>query len=234
MPASLTSCQTARARRGARLIGIVGMACIWVLLAGLWLPRGAEARGAAPRSAARPVIGTEVYILRGLFNVFSLGMDDLAERLQRGQIRSSVHNHLAWSGIGQAIIGRRRAGAAPTRLVLIGHSLGANDVVSLARMLGAAGIGVDLVITVDPTAPGLAPANVRYLFNYYQSSNGFGAAVLPGAGFHGMLVNADLATNRRDLNSANVGHASIDKSPAVQREIIALVNIVHAGRSLAP
>jgi hypothetical protein len=230
MPALQQSRHKSRDTAAARVPLLVRMGCLLVVLGGLWLPRDAEARVDTARAAVRPVIETEVLILRGLFNVFSLGMDDLASRLQRGPIRSSVHNHLSWSAIGQDIIARRRAGAAPTRLVLIGHSLGGNDVISLARMLGQAGIGVDLVIPVDPTAPDPAPPNVRHLVNFYQSSNGFGAAVRPGASFRGVLVNADLATNRRDLNSAAVGHASIDKSPAVQREIIALVHALHAGR----
>lgn len=229
MPALQQPRQTARNKHAPRAVLLMGICCLHMMLGGLWLPGSAEAKGEAPRGVARPVIATEVLILRGLFNVFSLGMDELASKLQRGPIRASVHNHLTWSVIGREIIARRRAGAAPTRLVLIGHSLGGNDVISLARMLGQAGIGVDLVIPVDPTAPEPAPHNVRHLVNFYQSSNGFGAAVRPGAGFRGLLVNADLATNRRDLNSAAVGHASIDKSPAVQREIIALVHALHAG-----
>ena len=172
-------------------------------------------RATAPR--------TEVILLRGLFNVFSLGMDDLGNKLKAERANVVVRNHAEWGSLAANIIARRRAGEPPQRLVLIGHSLGANDIFSLASTLAQAGVGVDLMIPIDATAPAPVPGNVRRVVNYFQSGNGFGSAVVAGASFRGSLVNADLSGNRRDLADASVGHTTIDKSAPIHREVLGLV-----------
>src|SRR5262252_9388819 len=40
--------------------------------------------------------GAHVYLLRGFANVFSLGMDEIAAKLQRHGIHTTVDNYLAW------------------------------------------------------------------------------------------------------------------------------------------
>jgi thioesterase domain-containing protein len=112
--------------------------------------------------------------------------------------------------------------------VLIGHSLGGNDVVSMAEKLGRHGIVVDLLIPVDATAPAPIPANVRRAVNYFQAGNGWSSPIRPGAGFRGQLVNADLESNRRDLNDGSVGHISIDKSRRIHRDIMVQIAAVAA------
>src|ERR1700756_3761041 len=37
-----------------------------------------------------------VYLLRGAFNVFSLGLDDIADNLRMQGINVTVHNYLVW------------------------------------------------------------------------------------------------------------------------------------------
>ena len=67
----------------------------------------AAAPAATPDSAAKPSsksstkrvaqAGTgHVYLLRGLLNIFSLGMDDLAAKIQAKGISASVHYHSEW------------------------------------------------------------------------------------------------------------------------------------------
>ncbi len=202
------------------------MFCLWIGLSAPVQANSGDARGAA--TGHRPPV-VEVILLRGLFNIFSLGMDDLGRKLQTHRTAVTVQGHGSWSGLADGIVARRRAGASPTRLVLIGHSLGANDIISMAARLGRAGVGVDLLIPVDATAPPPVPANVRRVVNFYQSSNGFGSLVVGGAGFRGSLTNADLAGNRRDLASANLGHTTIDKSGRVHREIVGLVAALAKG-----
>ena len=57
----------------------------------------AGAATAAPRAAAKDAHKTvslpHVYLTRGLMNVFSLGMDQLAVIIARHGIEASVHNH---------------------------------------------------------------------------------------------------------------------------------------------
>ncbi len=52
--------------------------------------------GATP-SIAQP--RAHVYLLRGLMNIFSLGMDTLAEKIQRHGIYATVHNHTEWEAL---------------------------------------------------------------------------------------------------------------------------------------
>ncbi|MGD9924845.1 MAG: hypothetical protein AB7V13_25860, partial [Pseudorhodoplanes sp.] len=46
---------------------------------------------------------TRVYLLRGLLNVFSLGMDTLQERLTAMGIEAEVFNHNGWISIANKI-----------------------------------------------------------------------------------------------------------------------------------
>jgi pimeloyl-ACP methyl ester carboxylesterase len=183
----------------------------------------ADARPWQDASARRAAPLTEVVLLRGLFNVFSLGMDDLGGKLQAQRAVVKVSNHASWSQLADDIIARRKGGEPPTRLVLIGHSLGGNDIISMAARLGQGGVGVDLLIPIDATAPSPVPANVRRVVNYYQSANGFGSIVVGARQFRGNLINSDLSANRRDLASSDIGHTTIDKSMRIHREIVSLV-----------
>ncbi|MCX7323406.1 MAG: hypothetical protein NTZ14_03020 [Hyphomicrobiales bacterium] len=195
------------------------LACA-LLFTGTILIRPADAQQRHVRSGTGQ---TEVYLLRGLFNVFSLGMDELGRKLAAAGIKAHVVNHAEWSSIASSIIESRSRGQGPARLVLIGHSLGGNDIILLAEKLGRNGVPVDLLIPVDATAPNPVPANVMRATNYFQSNNGFGSPLRAGPGFRGQLINADLVTNRPDLNSAELGHTSIDKSPRIHREIVGMV-----------
>jgi hypothetical protein len=191
---------------------------------------GWSSTGDAATSRTRPVRQgpTEVYLLRGLFNVFSLGMDSLSEKLRAQGMVTTVANHTSWSSLADGIIAARQAGRPAGRIVLIGHSLGGNDVVSMAEKLGRHGIVVDLLIPVDATAPAPIPANVRRAVNYFQAGNGWSSPIRPGAGFRGQLINADLESNRRDLNDGSVGHISIDKSGRIHRDIMVQIATVSA------
>ena len=49
---------------------------------------------AVPASAT--TAGAHVYLLRGVLNIFSLGLDDIAARLEAQGIPTTVVNYLAW------------------------------------------------------------------------------------------------------------------------------------------
>jgi hypothetical protein len=52
-----------------------------------------------------------VYLLRGAFNVFSLGMDQIAAKLQQRGIHATVDNYLAWPSLAeQAALSTRADG----------------------------------------------------------------------------------------------------------------------------
>jgi hypothetical protein len=147
---------------------------------------------------------TRVYLLRGLLNIFSLGMDDLAEKLKQRGVKAEVYNHDNWPSIASEVIeAHKRGDKGP--FVFIGHSLGADVLFPLAERLDAENVPVALVVPYDPTASYQVPKNVSYLLNFYQL-NGWGRKVAPGPGFKGKLENLDLSKDE------SIGHGSIDKS----------------------
>ncbi|HWK00220.1 MAG TPA: hypothetical protein VNR41_05875 [Xanthobacteraceae bacterium] len=158
----------------------------------------------------------KVYLLRGLLNVFSLGMDDLASKLERRGVTAAVYEYGGWETICQEAAARYRAGGGP--IILVGHSLGADAVVDMSNRLGQMGVPVALVVAFDPTNPSVLNGRTTSTFiNYYQSDNGFGRPVARGSGFRGKLSNVDLRKH------TEFGHGSIDKSGMLHNAVIGRV-----------
>src|SRR5262245_64821819 len=109
----------------------------------------AGAAPAAPRAAAKDAHKEagppHIYLMRGLMNVFSLGMDQLAVLIARRGIEASVHNHAEADAVVSQIAARYSAGDRGP-IILIGHSLGADAVMTMAQSLDRAGIPVALVV----------------------------------------------------------------------------------------
>ena len=166
-----------------------------------------------------------VYLLRGLLNVFSLGMDDLAAKLQRRGIAAGVYEYGQWESLCQDAAARWRS--SRTQIVVVGHSLGGDTVIYMANRLGQMGIPVALVVAFDPVHPvPLTGSTTARFVNLYQSNNGWGAAVPRGAGFHGELSNVDLRSR------SDISHTSIDKSSRLHEIVIG--RVLGLGRPAAP
>lgn len=154
---------------------------------------------------------THVYLLRGWFGVFSTGLDNIAGELNAKGISAQAIGHTAWRTTVSKIIQEHNANKA-SRVVLVGHSQGANNVIDMARALAAHNVRVDLLVTLVPLMQNPVPANVVRAINYYQSP-GWGAPITPGPGFHGELFNIDVADDWTIL------HISIDKSARIHADI---------------
>jgi len=102
---------------------------------------------------------TQVYLLRGWFGVFSTGMDTMAEELRGKGINAEAIMHMFWRSAASKIIKERAAGHA-AKIVLVGHSQGANNAIEFARELQAHNIPVDLLITLVPFMQDPVPPNV--------------------------------------------------------------------------
>jgi len=161
-----------------------------------------------------------VYLMRGLLNIFSLGMDQLAAQIARNGIDASVYNQTV---VG-AILQKYRAGDRGP-YILVGHSLGADAVMLMARQLNAQGVPVALVVPFDGTESYAAPANVSCVVNLTQRKYAY---VQAGLGFHGKLSNVDVSSD------TTIDHVTIDKSPRLQA--MALKEILQAahGQSCRP
>ncbi len=156
--------------------------------------------------------GPHVVLLRGWFGVFSTGLDSVADQLRAQGIEAEVAGHLHWSTAVAEILRERSAGQTGP-LVLVGHSQGANNVIDMARSLESHNITVDLLVTLSPFLQDPIPANVVKAINYYQAP-GWGQPIVADQGFHGKIINVDLA------NDLTITHISIDKSARVQAEIL--------------
>src|SRR5689334_23903432 len=69
----------------------------------------------APQATSQPTY--HVYLLRGLLNIFSLGLDSIAAQLQQRGISATVHNHLAWSALADEAAADYRAGRLRTIVI---------------------------------------------------------------------------------------------------------------------
>ena len=178
---------------------------------------------AAPNSQrAAPVrSSTHVYLLRGLMNIFSLGMDDLAAKIQARGITATLHNHSEWQQLSDEIAARYRAGNRGA-IVLIGHSLGADAVMLMGEYLGTKGVPVALIVPFDGTNSYAATGNVARVLNLTQRDYAY---VKRGPGFRGELVNFDVSQD------TSIGHISIDKSARLHAMVVNKIVSVVGGRS---
>lgn len=174
----------------------------------------AATRGSIHDDASHP----HVYLMRGLLNIFSLGMDQLAAQIARNGVDASVYNHSVEEAVVGAIAQKYRAGDHGP-YILVGHSLGADAVMLMAQQLDAQGVPVALVVPFDGTASYAAPANVSCVVNLTQRKYAYMQA---GAGFHGKLSNVDVSSD------TTIDHVTIDKSPRLQA--MALKEVLQAAR----
>jgi hypothetical protein len=145
---------------------------------------------------------THVYLMRGLLGIFSLGMDDLAGKLNKHGFRADVYGYEVWQTIAEQIVERRRNGHTGP-VVIIGHSLGANATFDVADNLNRSEVPVLLAVIFDATEVRRVPANVNTFINFY-ARDGFGHQAVAGPGFLGELANFDLSAD------GTITHTNID------------------------
>lgn len=163
-----------------------------------------------------------VYLLRGLANIFSLGMDDLAAKMRANGIDASVHSYvdldtLTRSAIEQATVGKRR----PTPVIIIGHSLGADAAVTMGNRVSEAGVPVPLVVTFDPVTPMTASPKIGKVVNYYQA----GGSGKPVAGRQ--VENIDLT------GAGALSHFNIEKAPELHNKVMGMIKRPARPRAVA-
>jgi hypothetical protein len=177
---------------------------------------------AANPSAGARSSATQVYLMRGFLNVFSLGMDGLAAELRRSGIPATVGSYAEWQATAREIAANYKAGRRGP-IVLVGHSFGADAVMDMGQYLGEMGVPVALIIPFDGTYSHAASANVARVLNIYRSAD---AKITRGPGFHGELTNYYVA-------DAGVSHTNIDKVPRLHAMVINRIRGIRGSGSAA-
>ena len=133
-----------------RRIVLRGMALFVLVSIATLLPvPSSERSGLQDTAQAATAKKGHVYLVRGLINVFSLGMDTLGDKLSAKGIRKSVINHLSWSKLTDKIIADYKSDKRLAPIVIVGHSLGGNAALRMSAKLGKADVPVRLLVIFD-------------------------------------------------------------------------------------
>lgn len=193
-------------------------------------PKVTAPPSAAPPAAIQPATGRpvaeghgQVFLLRGLVNVFSLGMDTLARKIRAKDIPVRVTNFMNWRGYAAVLVDLYRSDKTLAPVVIMGHSLGADAALDMGNYLAGNGVPVRLVVAFDGVHGGhTVSPGVAEVINYYKA-DGVGQTVAAAPGFKGKLTNIDLS------DRTEIDHLNIEKSPALHAEVVArLVGIFGA------
>lgn len=176
-------------------------------------------RGASASEGAK--YRGHVYLLRGFLGVFSTGMDELADKLQARGIEATVDQHSVVGIVAEQAIADYRASGGKEPIFIVGHSLGGDAAMTMARILGDQGIPVIKLIIYDSYAPGVIPANVRHAVNYYQyDSDSTRGKITLAPGFHGRYDKINVATRYK---TASIDHMNIDSFATLHDQTIRLI-----------
>jgi hypothetical protein len=180
---------------------------------------------AKSQAASSAAASTHVYLLRGVLNIFSLGLDDLAAKLQRQGITVTVANYLSWSSLADAAAAEYRSGRTKT-IVLVGHSSGATALPDMVARLDQLGTPVKLAIGLDSVFRTSLSGRVGRYVNFYVA-NGNGEPVAKTSQLKGTLENVD-------VGKIGMAHLTIDKSEVMHQKVIAAINsVVSSGSKVA-
>jgi hypothetical protein len=191
-------------------------AAVAILL--LVLPVASTPANAATSAAS----DTHVYLLRGVLNIFSLGLDNIGAKLQAQGFNVTVANYLSWSSLADEAAAEYKSGRTKT-IVLVGHSSGATALPDMVARLDHLGAPVKLAIGLDSVFRTSLAGRVGRYINFYVA-NGNGEPVAKTKQFHGGLDNID-------VGRIGMGHLTIDKSEIMQQKVIGAIDAVTFGGS---
>lgn len=195
------------------------------------LPPGDPALLVAPTeaNASKPA---PVILIRGWRDLWSDGIDRLAEKLRAEGIETRVFKDSQAREVGTILEERARRDALNGPVILIGFSYGADDVIDIAARLQAANRTVNLLVLIDPVTPAKIPYSVRRCVNFYQPNGAWdlfpwlrGVAVTSQEWQRGsgsippVLLNVNVR-QRDDLNSADMSHKTIACNEKVHAAIV--------------
>ena len=126
--------------------------------------------GAIPASAAPNSVSAastaHVYLLRGVLNIFSLGLDDIAAQLRAQGIPVTVANFASWSSLADEAALAYKSGRIK-KIILVGHSSGATALPDMVAKLDQLGAPVTLAIGLDSVFRTKLSGRVGRYVNFY-------------------------------------------------------------------
>lgn len=153
----------------------------------------------------KPTQPGEIYFMRGLANIFSLGLDAFGQEVSKAGIENCVFNHSLWQSVVNDVVERSYRGQVSYPVVIIGHSLGANIAPRMATAMGRSGVPVSYVVMLDPVEATVVGRGVREIYNYYLPKRQ-DSLLYPGSEFDGFLENVNVA------KFGGFDHFNIDKN----------------------
>ena len=159
-----------------------------------------------------------IYVIYGQGDAFtSGGMVQLAARIRSTWPKAKVTEHVWRTGIA-AIVPDIKAQALDEKIILVGYSLGANDVTMIANRAGLRTI--DLAVCYDPSVKGVVEQpgqNIKRLLLYHNVSvEPIGHAIFTGS----MVERSDIQTS----------HLAVDYSEELhQKTLAAIAHVMGAG-----
>jgi len=169
-----------------------------------------------------PRLPGKVLLIRGAFNVFSLGLDELAQKLLSRGLDVEVTSASLSSSAASRIRDAYRANPSKGPIVIIGHSLGAKLAPRLAGEMKRYGVPEKLVVILDAPERTSVPANVERCVNIYQSIpigivRGYPARA---EGRSTEIINVDIARLQGWNPSLVVNHFNIEATDWIHDAVI--------------
>jgi len=148
---------------------------------------------------------------------YSLGLDLLRDKLRADGIDASAHVEgvlLPHTNVRSLSRQAEEAVRASQKLLLLGHSMGADAAVKIATRLAEKNLAVDLLIGFDPTkfACPYVPPNVKRALCFYQKEFGdwLGRGLFhPAPGFAGECVNERVPFRHKKMDDAAELHERV-------------------------
>lgn len=156
----------------------------------------------------------EVYLLRGLANVFSRGMDTMGAKMVRAGLDARVYNHSIWKSLADNIIARSKKKQVSYPVIIMGHSLGGNAATLMAKYLGENNVKVQYVVAFDPTVTSYVGKNINRVVNFYLPNDSNSNVVKTVPGFRGAIKNINVKGVR------GLTHTTIEKDSNFHNQVI--------------
>lgn len=110
-----------------------------------------------------------VFAIRGFLGIWSRGMNTISWRAKNEfHIPSTTIGSIEESRLANFIIRSYKEGCLHPPIILVGHSLGSDDIISIAWKLYYENIPIALLAMTDPVMPRPIPPNVLHCYNLYK------------------------------------------------------------------